>query len=61
MAGMHPGESKTFPLSAEEGFGPHDETRKATPSLMTQAGMPGSSGSCRRRRWLISIIPWRGR
>jgi len=27
MAGMHPGESKTFPLSAEEGFGPHDETK----------------------------------
>ena len=26
MAGMHPGESKTFPLSAEEGFGPYDET-----------------------------------
>src|SRR5512138_2144028 len=24
MVGMHPGESKTFPLSAEEGFGPHD-------------------------------------
>lgn len=27
MAGMHPGESKTFPLSAEEGFGSHDETK----------------------------------
>lgn len=27
MAGMHQGESKTFPLSAEEGFGPHDETK----------------------------------
>ena len=27
MAGMHPGEVKTFPLSAEEGFGPHDETK----------------------------------
>jgi peptidylprolyl isomerase len=27
IAGMHPGESKTFPLSAEEGFGPHDETK----------------------------------
>lgn len=26
MAGMHPGEIKTFPLSAEEGFGPYDET-----------------------------------
>jgi FKBP-type peptidyl-prolyl cis-trans isomerase 2 len=25
LAGMHPGEVKTFPLSAEEGFGPHDE------------------------------------
>ncbi|MGH7181294.1 MAG: FKBP-type peptidyl-prolyl cis-trans isomerase [Nitrospiraceae bacterium] len=27
MAGMHPGEVKTFPLSAEEGFGPHDESK----------------------------------
>ena len=27
MAGMHQGEIKTFPLSAEEGFGPHDETK----------------------------------
>ena len=27
VAGMHPGESITFPLSAEEGFGPYDETR----------------------------------
>lgn len=27
VAGMHPGEIKTFPLSAEEGFGPHDETK----------------------------------
>lgn len=27
MAGMHPGESKTFPLSAEEGFGPYDDTK----------------------------------
>ncbi len=27
IAGMHPGESKTFPLSAEEGFGPHDGTK----------------------------------
>jgi peptidylprolyl isomerase len=27
IAGMHPGESTTFPLSAEEGFGPHDETK----------------------------------
>src|SRR5262245_18350791 len=25
MAGMHPGESKTFPLSVEEGFGPYDD------------------------------------
>ena len=25
--GMQPGESKTFPLSAEEGFGPRDETK----------------------------------
>ena len=27
IAGMHPGERKTFPLSAEEGFGPHDVTK----------------------------------
>lgn len=27
MAGMHPGEVKTFPLSAEEGFGPYDDTK----------------------------------
>jgi FKBP-type peptidyl-prolyl cis-trans isomerase 2 len=27
MSGMHPGEVKTFPLSAEEGFGPHDERK----------------------------------
>lgn len=27
IAGMHPGERKTFPLSAEEGFGPHDDTK----------------------------------
>jgi peptidylprolyl isomerase len=26
-AGMHPGEVKTFPLSVEEGFGPHDERK----------------------------------
>jgi len=27
VAGMHHGEMKTFPLSAEEGFGPRDETK----------------------------------
>ncbi len=27
VAGMHHGEVKTFPLSAEEGFGPRDETK----------------------------------
>jgi FKBP-type peptidyl-prolyl cis-trans isomerase 2 len=27
MAGMRPGESKTFPLSAEEGFGSYDDTK----------------------------------
>lgn len=27
MAGMHPGQSTTFSLSAEEGFGPHDERK----------------------------------
>ncbi len=30
IAGMHPGEVKTFPLSAEEGFGPYDETKIQT-------------------------------
>src|SRR5687767_2749097 len=30
MAGMHQGESITFPLSAEEGFGPYDETNIQT-------------------------------
>jgi FKBP-type peptidyl-prolyl cis-trans isomerase 2 len=30
MAGMHPGEVKTFPLSAEEGFGPYDDTKIQT-------------------------------
>jgi len=27
VAGMHPGDVTTFSLSAEEGFGPHDETK----------------------------------
>jgi peptidylprolyl isomerase len=27
IAGMHPGEATSFPLSAEEGFGPYDETK----------------------------------
>jgi FKBP-type peptidyl-prolyl cis-trans isomerase SlpA len=27
IVGMHPGESKTFPLSGDEGFGPHDATK----------------------------------
>ena len=30
MAGMHSGESKQFSLSAEEGFGPYDETKVQT-------------------------------
>jgi peptidylprolyl isomerase len=30
VASMHPGETKTFPLSAEEGFGPYDETKIQT-------------------------------
>ena len=30
VAGMHPGERKTFSLSAEEGFGPYDETKIQT-------------------------------
>jgi len=30
MAGMQPGEAKTFPLSVEEGFGPYDETKIQT-------------------------------
>ena len=30
IAGMRPGEVTTFPLSAEEGFGPYDETKIQT-------------------------------
>ena len=30
MAGMQPGETKMFPLSVEEGFGPYDETKTQT-------------------------------
>ena len=30
IAGMHPGESKAFRLSAEEGFGPYDNTKLQT-------------------------------
>ena len=30
VAGMQPGEAKTFPLTAEEGFGPYDETMTKT-------------------------------
>ena len=30
IAGMHPGEVATVPLSAEEGFGPYDETKIQT-------------------------------
>ena len=30
VAGMQPGESKTFPLSPEEGFGPYDATKTQT-------------------------------
>ena len=30
IAGMHPGEARTFLLSAEEGFGPYDETKIQT-------------------------------
>jgi peptidylprolyl isomerase len=30
MAGMQPGEVKTFPLPADEGFGPYDETKIQT-------------------------------
>ena len=30
VAGMQPGETKTFPLSAEEAFGPYDVTKTQT-------------------------------
>jgi FKBP-type peptidyl-prolyl cis-trans isomerase 2 len=33
VAGMHPGERKTFSLSAEEGFGPYDETKLQSISI----------------------------
>lgn len=61
MAGMHPGESKTFPLSAEEGFGPHDETKlQIIPTddlpLEVQEGDTVTDDSGRHAR-IIWILP----
>lgn len=61
MAGMHPGEVKTFPLSAEEGFGPYDDTKIQTipPSdlpLEAREGDTVDDGTGRTAR-IISILP----
>ena len=61
VAGMHPGESKTFPLSAEEGFGPHDETKlQIIPTgdlpLEAQEGDTVADGVGRHAR-IIWILP----
>lgn len=61
IAGMHPGESKTFPLSAEEGFGPHDETKfQIIPTgdlpLEAQEGDTVTDDAGRHAR-IISIFP----
>jgi FKBP-type peptidyl-prolyl cis-trans isomerase 2 len=61
MAGMHPGEVKTFPLSAEEGFGPYDETKIRTipPSdlpLEAREGDTVDAGTGNTAR-IIRILP----
>jgi len=61
MAGMHPGEVKTFPLSAEEGFGPYDETKIQTipPSdlpLEVREGDTVGDGTGKTAR-VIRILP----
>ena len=60
IAGMHPGESKTFPLSAEEGFGPYDETKlQIIPTddlpLEVQEGDTVTDGAGRHARiiWIL--------
>ena len=61
VAGMHPGEVKTFPLSAEEGFGPYDKTKLHTipPSdlpLEAREGDTVEDGTGRTAR-VIRILP----
>ena len=61
MAGMHPGEVKTFPLSADEGFGPYDETKVQTipPSdlpLEAREGDTVDDGTGKAAR-IIRILP----
>lgn len=61
MAGMHPGEVKTFPLSAEEGFGPYDETKLQTirPSDLPREAREGDTvedGTGKTAR-IIRILP----
>jgi FKBP-type peptidyl-prolyl cis-trans isomerase 2 len=61
MTGMYPGESKTFPLSPEEGFGPHDETKLQIIStgdlpLEAREGDTVTDGAGRRAR-IIWILP----
>lgn len=61
MAGMHPGQSKTFPLSAEEGFGPHDERKLqiiATGDLPLEAGEGDTvTDDAGRHARIIWILP----
>jgi len=61
VAGMHPGERKTFSLSAEEGFGPYDETKLQTipPSdlpLEAREGDTVDDGTGKTAR-IIRILP----
>ncbi len=61
MAGMHPGESKTFPLSAEEGFGPYDDTKTqiipaADLPLKAREGDTVTDDAGRRAR-IVRILP----
>ena len=61
IAGMHPGESKTFPLSAEEGFGPYDQTKLQTISpsdlpLDAREGDTVDDGTGKTAR-IVRILP----
>ena len=61
LAGMHPGESKTFPLSAEEGFGPYDDTKiqiipAADLPLEAREGDTVTDDAGRRAR-IVQILP----
>lgn len=54
MAGMHSGEIKTFPLSAEEGFGPRDETKV---QLIPTIELPPDADEAGRYAKIILILP----